>query len=103
MAEVQSCVAECDRKHNILCLRKETRELEREGLQMAASLYEDKSSTPSSLEQASNHRYFRLRYDLTRSTTVHIMVLLHLSAHKRRQQRQSRVAPMADTNNCLAC
>ena len=41
MAEVQSHMAERDRKINIIfmCQRKEARELEREGLQMAASLY----------------------------------------------------------------
>ena len=52
MAEV--CMAERDRKHNIfVCQRKEARELEWEGLQMAVSLYGDKSSMLSLLEQAS--------------------------------------------------
>ena len=74
MAKVQSHAAERDRK--FVRQRKEARELEREGLQIC--------------------------YDLTRSTAIRIMVLLHLLAHKRRQQQQSRVAPMADTNNDLA-
>ena len=58
-------------QHNILCVKEriEARELEREGLQMAASLYGNKSSMLASLEQAS-----------TRSTAVQITVLPHLSA-----------------------
>ena len=47
-------MAEHDRKLIFVGQRKEAQELEQEGLQMALSLYGDKSSTLSSLEQASN-------------------------------------------------
>ena len=53
-SKAEVCMAEHDRKQHFVCRRKEARELDREGLEMAASLYGDKSGTLSLLKQVYN-------------------------------------------------
>ena len=53
-SKAEVCMAERDHKQHFVCQRKEARELDREGLEMAASLYGDKSGTLLLLEQAYN-------------------------------------------------